>query len=218
MLNAGGRRALTTTVALAAAMAMLLLGTGAAYAQTNGYPVTTTSTTAPATICPEPPLVDLGTLGPNESGTAVVGKFTPGQSVTLSLNGGTTFVTVTADSRGCVTVTVLVTNSGTALGVLSFAAQGTHLAASGATVTINGVAGLTALPPGQQNTVTVTGPGVDGPNTIARVLFKTRPSAVSGEPFARTGARIAFWTLLGAGLIALGFLVASAARRRSATR
>jgi hypothetical protein len=215
-LIAGGHRALKTSVVALLATATLVLGSTAAFAQTDGYPPTTTLAT-----CPAPVSVDLGTLGVNESATGEVGNnWIPGDTATLRLNGGSVFGNATVDSRGCVQVPVLVTNAGVALGIATFAAQALHLAASGSTVTIHGVSGLTANPPGQQNTVLVTAHTRNNITQTAdgTVLFNVRPANVAGEPFARTGARIAFWTFLALALIVVGYLIVTGARRRGATR
>jgi hypothetical protein len=209
-------RAFRVATAAAALGVLLAFGVSPALAQTTttGY-VNPTTTAAP---CPNGTSADLGTLAQGQTGAASVGGFGANVVAQLALNGGSSFGTATSDANGCVTVSVTVVNGGVALSLLRpIAAQGVHLAATGATVTINGVTGLTAKAPGAQNVVSVTGTGAAGNSRTDSVLFKTTGSGAAGTSLSRTGAMILRWTIVGIVLIAIGAGVLVLNRRRHAT-
>ena len=197
-------------VAVAAALsALVVFGVAPAIAQTTS----TTSYVTPTTASPCPGLSqDLGTLNVGQTASGTVGGFNGSSNTTGALNG-TDFGTIAADANGCVTVTVTPTAAGSALGLRIIAVQGVRLAATGSTVTINGVTGLTAKAPGQQNVITISGTGTGG--TVTRsVLFKVNGPGVSGNSLSRTGVMILRWTIAGVVLIALGIAVLMLNRRR----
>jgi len=198
-------------IVILGAIAVALALAAPAGAQT--YP---TGSTTPTTAGPTSGSINAGTLGAGGSVSVDVCGFVPGSTVTITLNGGGV-TTATVGSNGCATITIQVTNPGTALGRPVFAAAGLRLAATSSTLKINGVT-ATGNPPGQQNTIGATGTGSNLASRTVNVFFTTSTSTTSSGGLPRTGVMVLRWTLAALALIAIGGLLVFADRRRNRNR
>lgn len=208
--------------ALALLTGALALGGQAALAQTTTsappYPGSLPTTTTQQG--PQTTTVNLGARGLGARFTVSQCGFAPGSNVTFDVNG----VRVpgdTADANTCVQETFEIASN---LVALRTAGVGRMLAATGLAagtnvlVTVNGQA-VKIGPLGSQVTSIANGTAVNGQARVVTVTFTVlRASAVDGNGgLARTGTTVLKWSPLGAGLVAVGYMLVLVTRRRRAT-
>jgi hypothetical protein len=204
------RRVLTLSFVFA------LVGAPAALAQT-GYPGTTTPPTIPAPTTAD---FDIGNLEPGAVVNLDVCNWLPGTTVNVSRNGGGNLVSLVADSRGCIRLTIEVLRQLVASGVLNSSLlhplAATHMAATAdkVQVRVNGVT-FTAGPYGTAVTLTLTGTGANTAARTVSVRFTVvKPGTTTKSGLVRTGTTVIKWTPLGAGLLGVGYLLVLSTRRR----
>lgn len=201
----------------------LALGGTAAYAQTTTttppYPGPVPTTT---TVVDQNTTVDLGFRGLGATFTVSQCGFKPGVTVTFVVNG-VTVPSKVADSSGCVQETFEIQN-GLVQGALRAGRVGSMLAVTGlaastgnVVVVANGQA-VTVGPLGSKVTSVASGTAANGANRTVTVTFTVlRASQVDGSGgLARTGSTILKWAPLGAGLVAVGYMLMLVTRRRKA--
>ena len=206
---------------------MLVLATGAAlFGGQPAFAQTTTSTppypgslpTSTTQAGPQTTTVNLGARGLGARFTVSQCGFAPGSNVTFDVNG----VRVPgdkADANTCVQETFEIARNLVALRTAGvspmFAATGLAQTAKNVLVTANGQA-VKVGPLGSQVTSVANGTAVNGQARIVTVTFTVlRASAVDGNGgLARTGTTILKWSPLGAGLIAVGYMLVLVTRRR----
>jgi hypothetical protein len=194
----------------------LLMAPAAAMAQTTTappYPGT------PTTAAPQPTEADIN-LGPIEAGATVnvsECNWAPGALVTITVNPpGGTAPSRTADSRGCIVVTIQVLRNLVALGggLHPFAATGLAATGTKVQVAINGQT-FTVGPYGTVVDVVSKGTGSNGqPRTVSVRFTVVKPGTVTRSGLVRTGTEIAKWTPLALGLVGIGYLMMLASKRR----
>jgi hypothetical protein len=194
----------------------LLLVPAAAMAQTTTappYPGT------PTTAAPQPTEADIN-LGPIEAGGVVnvsECNWAPGSLVNITVTPpGQSAPSRTADSRGCIVVTIQVLRTLAALGSPAHPFAATGLAASGnnVQVVINGQT-FTVGPYGTVVDVVSRGTGSNGqPRTVTVRFQVVKPGTVTRSGLVRTGTTIAKWTPLGLGLVGIGYLLVLSSKRR----
>ncbi|MDP9388213.1 MAG: hypothetical protein M3Q48_09975 [Actinomycetota bacterium] len=174
---------------LLGALGVTLALAAPAVAQTTApYPGTTSTTAAVSTATQV-----AGTLAVGQTTTITSCPFRPGP-VNLAVNAQPAG-TDTAEADGCARTTVAV------LGVNLVRVEGTQVAARCG-----------------DNTLAVTGPGAATAtrtvNTVFGIDCPAAPAATAGGALPRTGAMILRWSLAGAALLAVGWLIVLADRRR----
>lgn len=172
---------------LLGALAVTLALAAPAVAQTDPYPGTTSTTAVAATATQV-----AGTVAVGETTTITSCPFTPGP-VNLAVNAEPAG-TDTAEPDGCARTTVAV------LGVDLVRVEGTQVAARCG-----------------DNTLAVSGPGATAATRTVNTVFGIdcpAPAATAGGTLPRTGAMVLRWSLAGAALLAVGWLIVLADRRR----
>ncbi len=197
------------------------MGGGAAYAQTtttvSPYPGPTPSTTTPAD---QNTTVDLGFRGLGAKFTVSECGFKPGTVVTFVVNS-VTVPSKTADDSGCVQETFEIQGAlAQALGIQRvgrmLAVTGLAATSGNVVVVANGQA-VTIGPLGSKVTSVATGVAANGAKRTVTVTFTVlRASQVNGSGglLARTGSTILKWSPLGAGLVAVGYMLLLVSRKR----
>ena len=197
------------------------MGGQVAYAQTTTttppYPGPVPSTTTPAD---QNTTVDLGFRGLGAKFTISMCGFKDGTIVTFVVNGESV-PSRTADSSGCVQESfeiqgglaqaLRINRVGNMLAV-------TGLAASGNVVVVVNGQPVTIGPLGSKVTSVATGTAANGAKRTVTVTFTVlRASQVNGSGgLARTGSTILKWSPLGAGLVAVGYMLLLVSKRRRA--
>lgn len=213
-----GTKRLRRAVALALTAGALVFGGQAAYAQTSTTTPAYPGSIPTSTTVPQFTTVNLGARGLGARFTVSQCGFADGAAVTFDVQG----VSVpgdTADSNTCVQETFEIASQlvalrtqriGNVLAVTGLAATGTNVQ-----VTVNGKA-VRVGPLGSQVTSIAKGRAVNGaPRTVTVTFTVLRASAVDGNGgLARTGTTILKWSPLGAGLIAVGYMLVLVTRRR----
>ncbi len=213
-----GKRFRRAAVVVAMIGALALSGQPASAQTTTTDPYNNNPTTT--TPAPTSTTVNLGARGLGSRFTVSQCGFLQGSAVTFTVNG-TQVPGDTSDSNTCVQETFEIASS--LAQALSFTRVGGMLAVTGlaargdVVVTVNGQA-LTIGPLGSQVTSVAQGTGVNGQSRTVTVTFTVlRASAVDGSGgLARTGTTILKWSPLGAGLLAVGYMLVLVSRRRRA--
>jgi hypothetical protein len=206
--------------ALAVVAVALVLTAPAAMAQTAttcpGYPGCTTTTTPQPTTA----VVDLGLKPLGARFTVSECGFAPATVVRFVVNNVVISPDVVADGNGCVAETFEISPTlvafGRAGGMRMLAATGLA-AGNNVQVRVNGQA-ITVGPIGSVVTSNASGTGSNGAARTVQVKFTVvKPGTVDRSGLARTGTTIVRWSPLGAGLIAIGYLLVLVTRRRRDT-
>lgn len=211
--------------ALVVATLALMLGGQVAYAQTTTttppYPGPVPTTT---TVPDQATTVDLGFRGLGATFTVSQCGFKEGTVVTFVVNG-TSVPSRTADSGGCVQETFEIRN-----GLVSTQSLG-RLPRVGRMLAVTGLAATTGNvvvaangqeiivgPLGSKVTSVGSGTAANGARRTVTVTFTVlRASQVNGSGgLARTGSTILKYAPLGAGLVAVGYMLLLVSRRRRA--
>jgi hypothetical protein len=205
---------------LALSFALALVSTPAALAQTGGYPGTTTP---PTTAAPTTADFDIGNLEPGAVVNLDVCNWQPGTTVNVRNSAtGSTIVTLVADARGCIRLTIEVLRQLVAAGLLNsvlhpMAATRVAATADKVQVRVNGVT-FTAGPYGTPVTLIASGVGANGaPRTVSVRFTVVKPGTTTRSGLVRTGTTVIKFAPLGAGLLGLGYLLVLATRRRRTT-
>jgi hypothetical protein len=203
--------------------AALAMGGQVAYAQTTTttppYPGPVPTTTTPAD---QNTTVDLGFRGLGAKFTVSECGFREGTEVTFTVNGVTVPPRI-ADASGCVQETFEIQGAlAQALGVQRvgrmLAVTGLAASSGNVVVVVNGQA-VTIGPLGSKVTSIASGTATNGAHRTVTVTFTVlRASQVNGSGglLARTGTTILKWAPLGAGLVAVGYMLMLVSRRRRA--
>jgi hypothetical protein len=211
---------LRRVAALAIVAIALVLGAPAAMAQTPttcpGYPGCTTTTTPQPTSA----VVDLGLKALGSKFTVSECGFQPGATIRFVVNNVVITPDVVADSNGCVQEAFEITPNLVAFGRLGgvrmLAATGLA-AGTNVQVKVNGQA-ITVGPIGSVVTSNASGTGSNGASRNVQVKFTVvKPGTTDTSGLARTGTTIVRWSPLGAGLLAIGYLLVLVTRRRRDT-
>jgi hypothetical protein len=200
---------------MALSFVLTLFGAPTALAQTtttSPYPGT------PTTVEPAPSNadVDLGPLEPGQILNASFCNWRAGAGVSHTVLGRP-LRGLTADSRGCVAIRIIIERRlVSALGsvVHPLAATGLAATADKVQVTFNDET-MTVGPYGTVVTAQLVGTGNNGVNRTVNYRFTVvKPGTVTRSGVVRTGAMIARWSIGGAGLLGIGYLLILATRRR----
>lgn len=213
-----GNRRIRRGIALLLTAGALAISGQTALAQTTttppypgGGPTTTLAAETSATV-------NLGARGLGSRFTVSQCGFKEGTAVTFAVNGESV-PGDTADSATCVQETFEIQNG---LVALRTAGAGKMLAVTGlaqtarnVVVVVNGKA-VEVGPLGSVVTSIARGTGVNGQGRTVTVNFTVlRANQVDGSGgLARTGATILKWSPLGAGLLAVGYMLVLVTRRR----
>lgn len=209
------RVAILTIVAVA-----LVVSAPAALAQTAttcpGYPGCTTTTTPGPTSA----VVDLGLKPLGAKFTVSECGFHPATLVRFVVNNTVITPDVVADVNGCVSEAFEISSTLMALGhgagLRMLAATGLA-AGSNVQIKVNGQT-LTVGPIGSVVTSVANGTGSNGAARTVTVKFTiVKPGTVSNSGLARTGSTIVRFSPFAAGLVAVGYLLMLATRRRRDT-
>lgn len=216
-----GSKRIRRGIALALTAGALLIGGQAATAQTTTtppYPGEPTTTTTPAATSTS---VNLGARGLGARFTVSVCGFREGTEITFDVNN-VRVPSDTADTNTCGQITyeiqgALVQALGTPRVGNLLAVTGLAQSARNVVVVANGQP-VTIGPLGSVVTTVARGTGVNGaPRTVTVSFTVLRASAVDGNGnLARTGTTILKWSPLGAGLVAVGYMLMLVTRRRRA--
>ena len=212
---ANGKNPLRRVAVLAIAAVALVLSAPATLAQTTTipYPGTATSTTSG-------PTEQTFNAGQRELGstfTVSQCNFLPGATVSIVVNGSP-INSVVAGADGCIRETFDVKPAlVNALGAQHIlAATGLAQAASKVQIAVNGQL-LTVGPLGSSVLSVAKGTGFNSQPRTFNVIFtvvKRGTTDGNGNPLARTGSTILKWSPLGAGLLAVGYMLVMITKRR----
>lgn len=190
---------------LLGALGVTLAVAAPAAAQTDPYPGTTSTTTVSATA------QAAGTVAAGQTTVITSCGFRPGPvSVSLNGRGG---ATDTAEGDGCARTTV------TVVSVDVIRVEGVRLSTTAPPTRVGVVLPALRLASNHgfcgENTLGVTGPDPAGnPRTVNTLFTVDCPAAPAGGLLPRTGATVLRWSLAGAALLAVGWLIVLADRRR----
>ena len=209
---ANGMKPLRRAAVLVAVGCALVLSAPAALAQTSPYPGNPTTTTPQPTSA----FIDLGLKPLGAKFTVSECGFAPGTPVRFVVNNVVISPDVVADPNGCVSESFDISPTLVALGhtgLRMLAATGLA-AGSNVQVRVNGQA-ITVGPIGSVVTSNASGTGSNGAARTVQVKFTVvKPGTVSPSGLARTGTTVVRWSPLGAGLLAVGYLLMLVTRRR----
>lgn len=184
----------------------------AALAQT-GYPGNPTTTSPQPTSAS----IDLGLRALGTSFDVSQCNFLPGAVITIVVNDTPISPNSVADANGCIVEHFEIKANLVALGHLSVLRPlaVTGLAAgTNAQIAVNGQV-ITIGPIGSVVTSVARGTGANtAPRTVTVKFTIVKKSAVDNSGLARTGTTILRWSPLGLGLLAVGYLLVLASRRR----
>lgn len=216
---ANALKPLRRAAALTFVAAALVLGAPTALAQTTtvapypGNPTTTTPQSTTATV-------DLGLKPLGAKFTVSECGFAPATTVRFVVNNIVISPDVIADTNGCVSETFEIGSTLVAFGrpggLRMLAATGLA-AGNNVQVRVNGQA-ITVGPIGSVVTSNANGTGSNGaPRTVQVKFTVVKPGTTDSSGLARTGTTVARWSPLGAGLLAVGYLLVLVTRRRRGT-
>lgn len=209
-----GMKPLRRVAALTIVAGALVLSAPAALAQTSPYPGNPTTTTPQPTSA----VVDLGLKPLGAKFSVSECGFLPGSTVRFVVNNVVISPDVVADSNGCVIESFEISPTLVALGggLRMFAATGLAIG-NNVLVRVNGQP-IRVGPIGSVVTSNAGGTGSNGASRNVQVKFTVvKPGTVDSSGIsgiARTGTTIVRWSPLGAGLLAVGYLLVLATRRR----
>ncbi|MBA2608923.1 MAG: hypothetical protein H0U92_08305 [Actinobacteria bacterium] len=212
---ANAMKPLRRAAALALVATALALSAPAAMAQSTGpYPGNPTTTTPQPTSA----VIDLGLKPLGAKFTVSQCGFLPGTIVRFVVNNVVITPDVVVDTNGCVQETFEISPRLVALGrpagLRLLAATGLAAPGTNVQVKVNGQA-ITVGPIGSVVTSVATGTGSNGASRTVQVKFTVvKPGTTDTSGLARTGTTILRWSPLGAGLVAIGYLLVLVTRRR----
>lgn len=201
---------------MALAVALALLATPAASAQTTTVPEPYPGTPTTVPGGPTSADIDLGLLEVGGVLNVSQCNFAPGTIVTIVVNGVTITPSVAANGQGCIVVRIEVLPTLVALGspVRPLAATGLAATADKVQIKVNGQT-LKVGPYGTVVTVASTGTGTNGFARTSTFRFTVvKRGTITRSGLVRTGTTVIKWTPFALGLIGVGYLLVLATRRR----